>query len=109
MSIGHNEEAGRGFDSAKNLKSYGRREQSVQEPVGLRRGRSTMDAIRAVVDIVTKARRGTNKRKGFCTLASIDMRNVFNTARWRNCIAVMMRKKISAYLLRMMEAYLSNK
>ena len=32
-----------------------------------RKGRSTVDDIQAVVDIATKARRGTGKRKGFCT------------------------------------------
>ena len=30
-----------------------------------RKGRSTVDAVEAVVDIATKARRGTGKRKGF--------------------------------------------
>ena len=35
-----------------------------------------------MVDIATKARRGSGKRKGFCVLISIDIRNAFNTARW---------------------------
>ena len=48
---------------------------------GFRNGRSTVDAIQAVVDIATKARRGIGKRKGFCALISIDIRNAFNTAR----------------------------
>ena len=48
---------------------------------GFRKGRSTVDAIQAVVDIATKGRRGTGKRKGFCALVSIDIRNAFNTAR----------------------------
>ena len=50
---------------------------------GFRKGRSTVDAIQAVVDIATKARRGTGKHKGFCALISIDIRNAFNTARWK--------------------------
>ena len=48
---------------------------------GFRRGRSTVDAIQAVVNIATNARRGTGKRKGFCALISIDIRNAFNAAR----------------------------
>ena len=32
---------------------------------GFRKGRSTVDTIQAVVDIATKAKRGTGKRKGF--------------------------------------------
>ena len=35
---------------------------------GFRKGRSTVDAIQAVVDYATEARRGTGKRKGFCAL-----------------------------------------
>ena len=56
-----------------------------------REGWSIVDAIRAVVDISTKARRGTGKRKGFSALVSIDIR------------------KIPDYLLRMMDDYLSNR
>ena len=48
---------------------------------GFRKGRSTVDAIQAVVNIATNARKGTGKRKGFCALISIDIRNAFNTAR----------------------------
>ena len=60
---------------------------------GFRKGRFTVDAILAVVDIATKARRGTGKRKGFCVLISIDIRNAFNTKRWNICIEAMMRKR----------------
>ena len=42
---------------------------------GFRKGRSTVDAIQPVVEIATQARRGTCKRKGFCALISIDIRN----------------------------------
>ena len=41
---------------------------------GFRTGRSTVDAIQAVVDITAKARRGTGKRKGSCALISIYIR-----------------------------------
>ena len=68
---------------------------------GTRKGRFTVDAIQAVVDIVAKARRETGKCKGFCALRSIDIRNAFNTARWKICIEKMVQKKVSDYLLRM--------
>ena len=67
-----------------------------------RKGRSTVDAIRAVVDVATKVKRVTGKRKGFCALVSIDIRIPFNTVRWKNYIEAIMRKQISDYLLRMM-------
>ena len=47
---------------------------------GFRKGRYTVDAIQAVMDNTTKARRGTGKLKGFCALIGIDIRNAFNTA-----------------------------
>ena len=68
-----------------------------------------MDAIQAVVNIPKNARKGTGKRKGFCALISIDIRNAFNTARWDICIEAMMRKKVPDYLLRMMDDYLSDR
>ena len=74
---------------------------------GFRKGRSTVDAIQAVVVIATKARRGTGKREGFCALISIDIPNAFNTARWNNCIEAMVKKKVPDYLLRMIDDYLS--
>ena len=77
-------------------------ENGLQEnQFGFRKGRSTVDAIWAVVDIATKARRGTGKRKGSCALISIDIRNAFNIARWNICIDAMVRKKVPEYLLRM--------
>ena len=53
---------------------------------GYRKDRSTVDAIQAMLDIVSKARRGTGKRMGFCAFISIDVRNAYNTERWNICI-----------------------
>ena len=36
-----------------------------------------------MVNIATNARKRTGKRKGFSALISIDIRNAFNTARWK--------------------------
>ena len=77
--------------------------------MGFRKGKSTVDVIQEVVDISTKARRGTGKRKGFCALISIDIRNAFNTARWSICMEAIVRKKFPDYLLRMIDDYLSDR
>ena len=66
----------------------------LENQFGSRKGRCTVDAIQAVVDIATKARRGTSKREGFCALTSIDISNAFNTARWNSCIEAMVRRKV---------------
>ena len=76
---------------------------------GFRKGRYTVDAIQAVVDIDTKARRGTGKRKKFCALVSMDIRNTFNTAMCNICIEAMVRKKDPDYMLRMIDDYLSDR
>ena len=54
-------------------------------------------------------RRGTGKRKGFCVLISIYIRNAFNTATWKICIEAMVQKKVPDYLLRMIDDYLSDR
>ena len=41
-------------------------------------------------------------------MISIDIRNVFNTARWNICIEALVREKIPDYLLRMIDDYLSD-
>ena len=61
------------------------------------------------MDIATEARKGTGKRKGFCALISIDIRNAFNTARWNSCIEVVVRKKVPDEPLRIMDDYLSDR
>ena len=76
---------------------------------GFRKSRSIVYANQVVVDIATKARRETGKRKGFCALISIDIRNAFNTARWNICIEAMVRKNVPDYLLRMIDDYLSDR
>ena len=62
-----------------------------------------------VVVIDFKERRGTGKRKGFCALISVDIRNAFNTVRWNNCIEAIVQKKIPDYLLQMIDDYLSDR
>ena len=80
-----------------------------ENQLGFWKGRSTVDTIQAVVDIATKARRGTGKRNGFCALISIDIRNAFNTAKWNICIEAMVQKRVLDYLLRMIDDYLNNR
>ena len=46
-----------------------------------RKGKSTLDKIRVVVDLNKKARRATCKRKRFIAIVSIDIRNAFNTVK----------------------------
>lgn len=49
---------------------------------GFRRGRSTVDAISAVMDVVNRAGSGPLRKRELCTVAALDVANAFNTARW---------------------------
>ena len=94
----------------QRLQGHMVRENGLSEnQFGFRKGRSTVDPMQAVVDIATKARRGTSKRKGFCALISIDISNAFNAARRNICIEAIVRKKVPDYLLRMIDDYLSDR
>ena len=94
----------------QRLQGYMVRENGLSENLfGFGKDRYTVDVIQAVVDIATKARRGTGKRKGFCALIGIDIRNAFNPVRWNICIEAMVEKKVPDYLLRMIDDYLSDR
>ena len=56
---------------------------------------STVDAMRALVDIATIAKK--------------ELLGERDSARWKDCIEAMMRKKIPDCLLRMINDYLSNR
>ena len=88
----------------QRLQGHMVREDGLSEnQFGFRKG------IQAVVDSATKPRRETGKRKGFCALISIDIRNAFNTPRWNICIDVMVQKKVPNFLFRMIDDYLSDR
>ena len=75
---------------------------------GFPKGRSTVDAIQAVVYIATKARRETGKPKGFCALISthtqcVQYHEVKHLHRGDGV------KKVPDYLLRMIDDYLSDR
>lgn len=76
---------------------------------GFRKGRSTIDAIIAVVKTIAKGKAGNKKRKGFCAAVALDIKNAFNSARWIDFIMSLVRKDVPEYLLRVIEDYLSDR
>ena len=76
---------------------------------GFRKGRSTVDAITAVVNAISKGKAGHKKRKGFCAAVALDIKNAFNSARWIDFIMSLVRKEVPEYLLRIIENYLSDR
>ncbi len=77
---------------------------------GFRPGKSTLGAIENVVRSVEEAHRGCNKLRRVVLLATLDVRNAFNSARWENMIEALEEKfKIPAYLSIMVRSYLEDR
>lgn len=76
---------------------------------GFRRGKSTVDAIKAVVDLAKEKMRGNGRRKGFCALVSLDISNAFNSVRWKDFLLSLEEKQVPEYLLRVIEDYLNER
>lgn len=77
---------------------------------GFRRGRSTIDAIKEVIEAVRKAEDCNHHSRRMVFLVTIDVRNAFNSARWCDILhALETTFRIPAYLLRMMRDYLSTR
>lgn len=72
---------------------------------GFRRGKSTIDAIRDVKNRAWEARR----LGAFCALIGIDIRNAFNTLRWKDIYWCLKKMKVPRYLRRMIRDYLSGR
>lgn len=79
---------------------------------GFRKARSTVDAIRAVVDIATKAIEGTRWRWGdkeYCAVVTLDIRNAFNSASWTHILNALRRIRLPSCLMRIIKSYLSDR
>jgi hypothetical protein len=87
---------------------YARIEAITESPNGLssqqygfRKGKSTLDALSAVVDIAKNALDGDRwlgGRKEYCAIVTLDVKNAFNTARWPTILGAMHNMGIPEYL-----------
>lgn len=79
---------------------------------GFRKGRSTVDAIRNVVDTAAAAIEGVRWREGlkeYCAVVTLDVRNAFNTASWWAIKKALARMDAPHYLRRVLASYLSDR
>lgn len=74
-----------------------------QDQYGFTKGKSTIQALNKIRDHV----KGT--RAVWVLLVTLDIKNAFNTARWSKIIAAMEKKKISRYLINIVDSYLSDR
>jgi len=72
---------------------------------GFMRGRSTTQAIEAVMNIVKRVGSGQLYNRKLCALASLDVANAFNSAPWEKIDAALIHKRFPAYLIKMIRSY----
>ncbi|XP_060534533.1 uncharacterized protein LOC132706952 [Cylas formicarius] len=77
---------------------------------GFRKGRSTIDAIRNVVDAFDRAQTKPHKDRPIVLLATLDVRNVFNSARWKDIVGELTTTfRLPPYLRRIMKDYMRDR
>lgn len=76
---------------------------------GFRKGRSTVDAIKRVTDVVDKVGSGPLYRRRLCAVVALDVANAFNTAKWPKIMKSLQDKGVPPYLVSIVQSYLSNR
>lgn len=74
---------------------------------GCREKRSRVDAIEKVVSLAKEAKEG--EPRSFAAQITLDVRNAFNTAPWREIDKALGEKKVESYLRRLMRSYMEER
>lgn len=74
-----------------------------------RKSRSTTGAIGRITEIAQDINKGPYKSRKSCVLVTLDIQNAFNSAPWKGVIKALHKKRISAYLIRVLKAYLNQR
>ena len=72
---------------------------------GFRRGRSTIDAIKLVIDLCKRHKRD----KKAAVMVALDVKNAFNSAPWRDIVDSLTAKQVPVYLINIIKSYLSDR
>lgn len=76
---------------------------------GFRKGRSTVDAIKTVMEIVDSAASGPLHKRELCAVIALDVSNAFNSARWDKINSALRQKEVPGYLSKIVGSYLSRR
>jgi len=79
------------------------------EQFGFRNGRSTIDALNRVREVVESAATGLLYKRKLCAMVSLDVANAFNSASWVHIEQAMVKKKVTQYLICVLRSYLSDR
>ena len=76
---------------------------------GFRKGRSTVDAIRMVIEAANKAKTQQKRGKHFCAVVTLDVKNALNSASWEAITSSLHSLRVPEYLCRMLKSYFENR
>lgn len=79
---------------------------------GFRKGRSTLDAVNLVVNIAKDAIAGSRWNRGskkYCLVATLDIKNAFNSANWDYIMRALEDKNVPGYLRMMVASYFTDR
>lgn len=77
---------------------------------GFRPGKSTIGAIKDVVDVVLAAQEKNHHSRPVVLLATLDVKNAFNSLRWKDVLQALKGNfQVPGYLLKMMRSYLNSR
>lgn len=81
-------------------------EEAFQDPqYGLRKGRSTTQAIQKLKDIA----RDSSKKQRYAALLALDIKNAFNSLEWGSIKKELIERDISKYLIKIFDDYFSER
>lgn len=76
---------------------------------GFRKGRSTVNAVRDVIDAARATERGNHRSRSICLLVTLDVRNAFNSAKWDDMLDALDAFQVPEYLLQVIRDYLKGR
>ncbi|KAL4111987.1 hypothetical protein QTP88_015840 [Uroleucon formosanum] len=75
---------------------------------GFRRGRSTCDTLRCVIEQAERAAWGPACSRYLCAVVALDVRNAFNSAPWLLIDAALQKRRFPGYLVHLLRSYMGN-
>ncbi|XP_052740749.1 putative 115 kDa protein in type-1 retrotransposable element R1DM [Bicyclus anynana] len=76
---------------------------------GFRQGRSTLMAIKRVVETAVVAKQGSRRTRRLCALICLDVKNAFNSAPWKEILLEIRKRGLPGYLQNLLSSYLEDR
>lgn len=76
---------------------------------GFREGRQTVDAIKSVVTIATRAQDFAHSNRKLCAMVTVDVKNAFNSASWQIILDELRKRRIDESIIAIISSYLSDR